>query len=92
MEQKGKKTTKTIECILYVIGLIFIIIGAIYYLQDLKYTPLMPFKFEEHLYVGGDAYNYIISAARSTAVMIKSLIWIVLGSSSIIIGRTLSQK
>lgn len=83
--------TKIFEIILYVLGIVFITFGFKYYVEDLKFgdNPLM---FYEERYVGGDAYNYIISAARSSAVMVKSLIWIVLGCSSIIIGRTMSFK
>ena len=98
--EKGKeiiKSDKTInlnllkitEWFLYVLGIIFLIKGFIFYSKDLFYTD-NPLKFYEEHYVGGDAYNYIISAARSSAIMIKSLIWIVLGSFSIVIGRTLS--
>lgn len=45
-----------------------------YYSNDLAYGSYGVFDFDEKKYVGGDAYNYIISASRSSAVMIKSLI------------------
>ena len=84
--------TKVMEFGLYIIGIIFLIIGFNYYSKDLRCGSYGVFDFYENKYVGGDAYNYIISASRSAAVMIKSLIWIVLGSCSIIIGRTFSKK
>ncbi len=58
-----------------------------YYSNDLDCGSYGVFDFDEKKYVGGDAYNYIISASRSSAVMIKSLIWVVLGFCSIIVGR-----
>lgn len=92
VEQKEKTVnlnlTKIIEWVLYVLGITFILFGFNYYFEDLKSID-SPLEFYEKKYVGGDAYNYIISAARSTAIMVKSLIWIVLGCSSIIIGRTM---
>lgn len=74
-----------IEIALYIVGVILIIMCIVKYGQDLK-TYRGEFRFSEESYVGGDAYNYIISAARSAAVMVKSLIFAVLGSSSIISG------
>lgn len=94
MDNEEKKVnitfTKVIEWSLYVLGIVFITIGIKYYGQDLECGSYGVFDFEEKKYVGGDAYNYMISASRSSAVMIKSLIWFVLGSFSIIIGRTFS--
>ena len=78
---------------LYVFGIIAIIIAFLWYNKDLEISSGGdPFRFYEKTYVGGDAYNYIISASRSTAVMIKSLIWMVLGCSSIIAGRLFSIR
>lgn len=95
MENEEKKVNVTfsniMEWTLYVLGVVFIIIGINYYGQDLECGSYGVFDFDEKEYVGGDAYNYIISASRSSAVMIKSLIWFVLGSCSIIIGRTFSK-
>ena len=94
VEQKEKTInlnfTKVFEWILYVLGIIFILFGFSYYFEDLKSSD-NTLKFYEEQYVGGDAYNYIISAARSTAIMVKSLIWVVLGCSTILIGRTMSN-
>ena len=73
---------------LVALGFIFLIVGINYLIQDLHYLD-NPMEFTEERYVGGDAYNYIISAARSTAIMVKSLIWVVLGCSSIIVSRTI---
>ena len=68
-----------------IVGAILIIMCIVKLNQDLT-TYSGEFRFEEESYVGGDAYNYIISAARSAAVMTKALIYGVLGSSSIISG------
>ena len=58
--------------------------------KDLDYND-NPFKFDEHRYVGGDAYNFIISAARSSAVMTKSLIWMVAGCSAYRSNHSINQ-
>ena len=73
---------------LVVLGLVFIVYGGYLYNQDLNYSS-NPMYFHEERYVGGDAYNYIISASRSSAVMVKSLICFVLGCTSIIVSRTI---
>ena len=80
------KGDKIVEWCCYIIGAIFIIISFSLMNKDLDYRD-NPFRFYEKSYVGGDAYNYIISAARSSAVMVKSLIWMVAGCSTLIIGR-----
>lgn len=96
MENKEKKKTihvnvsKVFEYFLYLLGLACIGVGLYFYSKDLGYYGSNPFRFYEEMYVGGDAFNYMISASRSTAIMIKSLIWIVLGSLSILVGRTLT--
>ena len=77
---------KVIEWGCYLLGAIFVIIAFVKMGKDLDYKD-NPFSFYEHRYVGGDAYNYIISAARSSAVMVKSLIWMVAGCTALIIGR-----
>ena len=77
-----------LKWLLVIIGLGFIIYGFVLYNHDVRYS-YDPMDFYEQRYVGGDAYNYIISAARSTAVMVKSLIWFVLGCTSIIVSRTI---
>lgn len=90
LEEKKETITinleKTVEWGCYVLGLIFVTIAFIKMGKDLDVND-SPFDFHEYRYVGGDAYNYIISAARSSAVMVKSLIWMVAGCSTLIIGR-----
>ena len=73
---------------LIILGLILIFMSIFKYGNDLD-TYNGEYKFDEISYVGGDAYNCIISAARSTAVMVKSLILAVLGSTSLISGLLL---
>lgn len=73
---------------LIILGLILIFMSISKYGDDLE-TYNGEYKFDEISYVGGDAYNCIISATRSTAVMVKSLILAVLGSTSIISGLLL---
>lgn len=74
-----------LEKVLYVAGVALIIFSVVKYGADLE-TYKGEYRFDEIGYVGGDAYNYIISAARSAAVMVKSLILAVLGCSSVISG------
>lgn len=77
-----------IEIILYVIGAILLWFAFKWYNNDLEvWSKSDPFMFSEKRYVGGDAYNYIISASRSSAVVTKSLIWTILGCTSILAGR-----
>ena len=77
---------KIVEWICYIVGIIFVVIAFIYLGKDLDYED-NPFYFREKRYVGGDAYNFIISAARSSAIMVKSLVWMVAGCSALIFGR-----
>lgn len=76
---------------LVVLGAVLLIKGIMLLSQDLHYVS-NPMSFTEERYVGGDAYNYIISAARSTAVMVKSLIWVVMGCTAIIVSRTIHNS
>lgn len=78
--------SKFIEYGCYVFAVIFLIAAIVAYNKDLDCYDT-PFDFREHRYVGGDAYNYIISAARSTTVMVKCLVMTVTGFSFAIIGR-----
>lgn len=97
--EKAKSNNVTInfhvvlQILLYLIGVGSIVMAWKWYNSDLEiYSSGDPFKFHEKSYVGGDAYNYIISAARSSAIMTKSLIWMVFGCASIIIGVLCSIK
>jgi hypothetical protein len=89
-ENENDKVTLNIPSIIkiffYIIGVISIFMAWKWYNSDLDVFNGNPYTFYEKSYVGGDAYNYIISASRSTAIMIKSLIWMVFGCSSLIIG------
>lgn len=77
-----------IEVALYVIGAILLWFAFKWYNNDLEvWSKNDPFMFSEKRYVGGDAYNYIISASRSAAVVTKSLLWTILGCTSILAGR-----
>lgn len=81
-------TSLVIEIALYVIGAILLYFAYKWYNNDLYvWSKNDPFMFSEKRYVGGDAYNYIISASRSAAVVTKSLIWTILGCTSILAGR-----
>lgn len=71
---------------LYIVGAIFIIVAFVTLGKDLDYSS-NPFNFHEKRYVGGDAYNYEISAARSAAVMVKALFWMVAGCTAMIMGH-----
>ena len=83
--------SKILRVVVYIIGIISIIVSFCLYILDLP-TYGSPFEFQEESYVGGDAYNYIISAARSSAVMVKSLIWMVFGCTMLVIGRLSAIK
>ncbi len=77
-----------VEITLYVVGAILLWFAFKWYNNDLEvWSKNDPFMFSEKRYVGGDAYNYIISASRSAAVVTKSLIWTILGCTSILAGR-----
>lgn len=79
-----------VEIALYVIGAVLLSYAFEWYNNDLEADFLHkndPFMFAERRYVGGDAYNYIISASRSAAIVTKSLFWAILGCTSIIAGR-----
>ena len=79
-------SSKVVEYGCYAFAILFLIAAIVIYNKDLHCSD-GPFDFHEHRYVGGDAYNYIISAARSSAIMVKSLIMTVSGFSFAIIGR-----
>ncbi len=77
-----------VEIAFYVVGAILLWFAFKWYNNDLEvWSKNDPFMFSEKRYVGGDAYNYIISASRSAAVVTKSLIWTILGCTSILAGR-----
>lgn len=77
-----------VEIAFYVVGTILLWFAFKWYNNDLEvWRKSDPFMFSEKRYVGGDAYNYIISASRSAAVVTKSLIWTILGCTSILAGR-----
>jgi hypothetical protein len=80
---------KLLAALFYIVGAILIGVCIYYLSNDLKpeYSWSGDYYFDPKEYVGGDAYNYIISATRSTALMVKSLIYAVLGSTSIIFAR-----
>ena len=58
-----------------------------WYGKDLNIYSDNPFRFSEERYVGGDAYNYIISAARSSAVVGKSIFWSLSRCSALVRNR-----
>lgn len=102
MEEKNQTKDKNsvsfekltvLKITLYVLGIISILIAWKWYNYDLDIQSIGdPYMFHEKRYVGGDAYNYIISASRSTAIMTKSLIWMIFGCTSLIFGKLLSIK
>lgn len=76
-----------LEIAFYAVGLICLIFAIKWYGKDLDIYSDNPFRFSEERYVGGDAYNYIISAARSSAVVGKCIFWSILAGASVICGR-----
>ena len=77
-----------LQWLFYILGAVLIAMSAVKYNTDLE-TYRDEYHFNEIGYVGGDAYNYIISAARSTTIMVKSLILALFGCTSIIAGLIL---
>jgi hypothetical protein len=80
------KTNQVVSIFLYLIGAIFMFIAFKFLFSDLKTYGGDQYQFSEQAYVGGDAYNFIISAARSAAVMVKSLVYTVIGCTSLLAG------
>ena len=89
VELQTKSTSKIVAALFYILGIALIGVAIYYLSNDLRpeYSFEKHYYFKAREYVGGDAYNYIISAARSTAIMVKSLIYAVLGCTSMIMGR-----
>ena len=88
-QEKKSAVSKILAVVFYIAGAVLIGFAVYYLSKDLqpKYSFSGEYYFIEYEYVGGDAYNYIISAARSTAIMVKALIYAVLGCTSLILGR-----
>ncbi len=82
---------KIVEYTMYVVGVVLLCFAISVYSNDLCLKfPRDEFEFHERKYVAVDAYNYIISASRSSAVMVKSLILAVSGFATIIIGQLMA--
>lgn len=82
---------KIAEYAMYAAGVVLLCLAVSVYSSDLtlKFHG-DEFEFHERKYVAVDAYNYIISASRSSAVMVKSLILAVSGFATIIIGQLMA--
>ena len=85
------KSSIVFKRIWYIIGAILLFIGIVLLFHDRTGVFDDQYYFYEKGYVGGDAYNYIITAARSTAVMVKSLIFVIMGCTSLLIGRSFNK-
>lgn len=85
---------KILAALFYIAGAVLIGICIYYLSNDLRpeYSFEKHYYFDPKEYVGGDAYNYIISAARSTAIMVKALVYAVLGCTSLILGQLICKK
>ena len=93
VNQVTVKGITILKFMFYLIGIISIVFAWKWYNADLDISSSGdPFRFHEKTYVGGDAYNYIISAARSSAIMTKSLVWMIVGCSSVVVGVLCSIK
>ena len=93
-EANSNTGAKFIAALFYIVGIVLIAICIYYLSNDLRpeYSFEKHYYFDPKEYVGGAAYNYIISAARSTAIMVKALVYAVLGCSSLILGQLISKK
>lgn len=71
------------------ISLIFMSLGFykmfVYEMSDLSYVP------DKNVYVGGDAYNYIINANFSTAYFVLALIFVIIACSFLIHNAIMIQ-
>lgn len=71
------------------ISLIFIGLGFykmfVYEMSDLSYVK------DKNVYVGGDAYNYIINANFSTAYFVLALIFVIIACSFLIYNAIMIQ-
>ena|SRR5690625_3352193 len=71
------------------ISLIFIGLGFykmfVYEMSDLSYVK------DKNVYVGGDAYNYIINANFSTAYFVLALIFVIIACSFLIHNAIMIQ-
>lgn len=85
---------KLLATLFYVVGIVLMGVCIYYLSNDLRpeYSFEKHYYFDPKEYVGGDAYNYIISAARSTAIMVKALVYAVLGCTSLILGQLICKK
>ena len=85
---------KLLAALFYIVGSVLIGVCIYYLSNDLKpeYSWASEYYFDPKKYVGGDAYNYIISATRATAIMVKSLVYAILGCTSLILGQLISKK
>lgn len=90
----GNIRRKLLAALFYIVGAVLLGVCIYYLSNDLKpeYSWASEYYFDPKEYVGGDAYNYIISAARSTAIMVKALVYAVLGCTSLILGQLICKK
>ena len=90
----GNIRRKLLAALFYIVGAVLLGVCIYYLSNDLKpeYSWEKNYYFNPKEYVGGDAYNYIISAARSTAIMVKALVYAVLGCTSLILGQLICKK
>jgi hypothetical protein len=91
-ELKTKKGSSFFKWMWYSFSVIFLFIGLVLLFRDVTGILEDQYIFWEKKYVGGDAYNYITTASRSTAVLIKGLIFVVLGCTSLLMGRSFNVK
>ena len=94
VETNGNIGRKFLSVLFYIVGIALIGVCIYYLSNDLRpeYSFEKNYYFDPKEYVGGDAYNYIISATRSTAIMVKSLIYAVLGCISLILGQLICKR
>ena len=79
-----------------VLATIFYLISAI--LTGMGFHKMFVYSNSEYFssnvnaYVGGDAYNYIINSNYATAFFILSLIFVILGSTMLIMSKINSKS
>lgn len=75
--------------IFYILGIVCLLFAQNFFFDDLDLNGADRCHFYEKIYVEGDAllYNILISATRSTAIMVRGLILAVCGCAFLIMGK-----
>ena len=73
--------------LLYLTGFILLGVSIYFFYESFSYMVIDENGQLDKKFVGGDAYNYIISGTYSTTIMLRSLLFAVLGSVFLLMGK-----